>query len=181
MKRVRELVTHDAGHGKTEATGPRPAAAPSIPGPTEAAAMAHERWEKEGATYLADWEGSGQCTEWAAKKRPDVIQRVYEADVAAELQKGPPPAELGSAYTWATAAAAVGFEISEYPAQGALVVWQPEVEGAVAGSGHVGYVESVSPDGSTFFTSEENFGGLFQMGYRELSTAPVAGRNFILP
>jgi surface antigen len=100
---------------------------------------------------------------------------------AAQLQGVTEPAQLGDAYTWATAAAAVGFQVSELPVPGALVVWQPNVEGAGEETGHVGYVESVSPDGSTFSTSEENFGGVFLMGYRTLSTTPVAGRSFILP
>jgi surface antigen len=171
----------EAGDGRTETPGPRQSTAPTTVGPVEAAALAHERWMKEGAAILGDFNGSGQCTEWAAQKRPDVIQRVFEADWAAQLQGVAEPAHLGDADTWATAAAAVGFQVSELPVAGALVVWQPNVEGAGEETGHVGYVESVSPDGSTFSTSEENFGGVFLMGYRTLSTTPVAGRSFILP
>jgi surface antigen len=181
MRRVRESAKSHPVADPSGSTGPRQPGAPAPIGPTEAAAMARERWAKEGTAILGDFNGSGQCTEWAAQKRPDLIQRIYEADWAAQLQEVQEPPMLGAAFEWPTSAVAVGFQISELPVQGALVVWQPNVEGASEESGHVGYVESVSPDGSTFSTSEENFGGLFLMGYRTLSTTPVAGRSFILP
>jgi surface antigen len=61
------------------------------------------------------------------------------------------------------------------------VVWREGVEGAGAGTGHVGFVESVSADGSRFSTSEMNFGRAYAIGRRTLSSAPVPGRSFILP
>jgi surface antigen len=146
----------------------------------EAWATAKQRWAQEAPSILAGY-ANGQCTDWAAQKRPDVIEKVYEASVVADLLHQPPPPQLGDAQTWATVAADVGMSVSDTPAAGALVVWQEGVEGANAATGHVGYVESVSADGSTFSTSEMNDGGPYVMGYRTLATALVAGRSFILP
>jgi surface antigen len=181
MKRVRDAAKRHHGQTGPRGAAPSQPSAPVIPNAAEAASQAHERWIREGAAILADFTGSGQCTEWAAKKRPDLIQKVFEGWWAAELQRVRGPPMFGAAAEWPTSAAAVGYQISEDPAPGALVVWQPGVEGASEESGHVGYVESVSPDGSTFSTSEENFGELFAMGYRTLSATPVTGRSFILP
>ena len=153
---------------------------PPLPGPNEAAQEALQRWARDGAAILEGFR-SGQCTDWAAQKRPDVIERVMEAEWAAESRHLEPPPPLAGAQEWPISAAAVGFSISDYPRPGALVVWREGVEGAISGSGHVGYVESVSPAGLTFSTSEMNFGEPYAMGYRTLSTSPVDGRTFILP
>ena len=140
--------------------------------------QAQVMWAQKGAGILAGWRGTGQCTDWASQKRPDVIERVVEADYVASVRHQPTEA-LGDAHTWASVAAWAGMTVSDMPMAGALVVWQPGVEGANPGTGHVGYVESVSSDGSTFSTSEMNVGGVGQMGYRTLSTTPISGRLFI--
>lgn len=150
-----------------------------LPSFVEATATAQAKWASEGAQILAGFR-SGQCTDWAAQKRPDVVQRVFEATVVAELLQQPEPPQLNAAQDWSASAAAAGLVISDRPQAGALVVWQEGIEGANAQTGHIGYVESVSPDGSTFSTSEMNIGAPYEMGYREVSTEPVAGRNFIL-
>lgn len=146
----------------------------------EAMLEAHERWLAEGAAILAGYR-SGQCTDWAAQKRPDVVQRVFEAGVVAELLKTTPPGPLGNAQNWAAGAAGVGMTVSQWPMTGALVVWQEGVEGAAAGTGHIGYVEPVSADGSTFSDSSMNVGGLYRVGYRTRPGTPVPGRLFIWP
>jgi surface antigen len=146
----------------------------------EAAHKAHERWLAEGAAILTRWR-SGQCTDWAVQKRPDVVQRVFEARVVAELMKTTPPGWPRAAQDFAATAASVGMTVSEWPTTGALVVWQEGVEGAAAKTGHIGYVESVSADGSTFSDSSMNVGGLYKMGYKTRSSTPVPGRLFIWP
>lgn len=150
------------------------------PTEAEAIAIARRRWESEGQGILNGYR-NGQCTDWASQKRPDVVERVFEATVVAEVLKRPRPMQLGDAQTWATAAAGVGMTVSNLPAAGALVVWQEGVEGANPLTGHVGYVEPLAEDGSTFSTSEMNFGAPYQMGYRTLSSTPVEGRSFIWP
>jgi surface antigen len=80
---------------------------------------------------------------------------------------------------WAAFARLAGMTVKAVPVAGAIVVWQPGVEGAAGESGHVGYVESVA--NGRFTTSEENFGAPYQMGSRTLSAAPIRGRLFIYP
>lgn len=148
--------------------------------PDEAASKARERWLREEAVILSGYR-TGQCTDWAAQKRPDVVQRVDEAIFVSELLHTQGPTSLGDAKNWPAAAAAVGFTISDQPAPHSLVVWQGGVEHAALATGHIGYVESVSPDGLSFYESSMNVGGIYMMEYRVLSSAPVPGRSFILP
>ena len=145
----------------------------------ELRARAAQAWARNGPRILAGYR-NGQCTDWAAHKRPDLIQRVEEANYIAQYQHRQTH-RLADALTWASVAAASGLTVQETPAAGSLVVWQPGVEGANAGTGHVGYVETVSADGSTFATSEMNVGSPYSMGYRNRSSIPVAGRQFVLP
>jgi len=146
----------------------------------EARTRAHERWLKEKPVLLALY-ATGQCTDWAAQKRPDIVQSFYEETFASELLNRPRPEPLGEAKHWSVAAAALGFTVSDRPVAGALVVWDAGVEGAAAATGHLGYVESVSADGSIFSVSSMNVGGPYRMGYGTLSAVPVQGRSFILP
>ena len=86
----------------------------------------------------------GQCTWWAANERPDIGAAVS-----------------GNAANWTWAAQQAGLKTGTLPAPGAIVVYQPGVQGAWY-SGHVAHVLSVSPDGVDFTVDEMNF--------------PVAGR-----
>lgn len=149
--------------------------------PDELQGLAHREWSRVGSEILKAFRGSGQCTDWASQKRPDIIQRVSEATfIADRLGRGFPT--LGDARTWARVAAEAGMTVTNRPVSGALVVWQPGAEGAQTGTGHVGYVESVAADGATFSTSEMNFGlSPHTMGYRTLSSEPIDGRLFIEP
>jgi len=139
-------------------------------------AYAENLWNREGSQFLAGFR-NGQCTDLAARKRPDIVQRVYEASVSSFVLAQPFPNLDFTARNWAGLARAAGFVISPRPAAGAIVVWQPGVEGAGAGTGHVGYVTSIGH--GTFTTVEENVGRPYAIGHRTLSTAPVAGRVFI--
>lgn len=172
--------------------GERPRAAPltldswvrHVPTPPEAQAQANASWAQYGGQYMAGFHTGlslGQCTDWAASKRPDVIQRSWIAGETARLLGQPALPVATDAWTWPAAARAAGMTVTDRPVTGALVVWQPGSEGAGAPAGHVGYVEAVTADAARFTTSEMNVNGVGQMGYRTLSTAPVAGREFILP
>lgn len=122
----------------------------------------------------------GQCTDLAEQRRPDVLERVtIESAITARL--GGEPFFLGLAKTWGGVAQKAGYTVSSEPALGALVVWQPGVEGANAETGHVGYVESIEVASGTFTTSEMNLGAPYRTGSRTLSTIAVPGRVFILP
>lgn len=152
----------------------QPLAAPATP--EQAAARAW--WTDGGSKMLAVFR-TGQCTDWASSKRPDIIERIEEAAYVADRLGKPFPDVDFVAKNWATLAKAAGMTISDTPVAGAIVVWQPGVEGASPDSGHVGYVESVGK--GTFTTSEENVGAPYVMGHRTLSSAPVGGRVFIEP
>jgi surface antigen len=145
--------------------------------PQQAASVAHQWWAQHRAT-VAVYMRNGQCTDWAWRKRPDVVERIYEASIEAKLLGRPfPKFDLDARY-WATLARAAGLRVAATPVAGAIVVWQPGVEGAGA-PGHVAYVEYVG--GGSFRFSEMNAGAPFVLARRTLSTAPVAGRLFILP
>lgn len=176
---------------RTIKRGERPRAAPleldtwvqhvlTVP---EAQSLAAARWTQYGAAYIGGFHSGaslGQCTDWAATKRPDLIERTWTAGETARLLGQPALPVATDARTWPEAARAAGMATSDRPVQGALVVWQPGSEGAGA-PGHVAYVESVTADASRFATSEMNVGGVGRMAYRTLSSVPVAGREFILP
>ena len=104
----------------------------------------------EGGPYVA-----GQCTQWAWHMRPDL------------------PGNLGNAYSWAANAAALGYRVDRIPAAGAVF------QSAGWGYGHVGYVESVNPDGSIVVT-EMNYGGVPYRVVRSTIPAGAArGLNYI--
>ncbi|MDX6681385.1 MAG: peptidoglycan DL-endopeptidase CwlO [Solirubrobacteraceae bacterium] len=102
---------------------------------------------------------SGQCTTWAAYKRPDIPGSVAR-NVAAD---------------WSGAARAAGFPVDGTVRVGDVAVWPRFVGGALL-LGHVAYVESVDP-GGTFDVSEMNWGCNECFGHRE-ALAP-AGLQFI--
>ena len=72
--------------------------------------------------------GAGQCTQWAWHNRPDL------------------PSNLGNANTWGVRARAAGYVVDHTPAAGAVF------QSSSGWYGHVGYVESVNPDGSVVAT-----------------------------
>ena len=76
--------------------------------------------------------GRGQCTQWAWYKRQDL------------------PNTLGNANTWAARAASIGYTVNRTPSAGAVF------QTGSGWYGHVGYVESVNPDGS-IVVSEMNY------------------------
>lgn len=95
-----------------------------------------------GNTYAA-----GNCTWYAKDRRPDL------------------PNNLGNANTWATEAAAQGIPTGSRARPGAIGV---SLEGYY---GHVVYVEAIQPNDGTMTISEMNYGGLYQMNTRTISTA----------
>jgi len=98
----------------------------------------------------------GYCTWWAAFRR---------------AQSGDPvPSNLGEAYSWADTAAAMGIPEGNKPQAGA-VIWFP-------GADHVGYVDSVAPDGTTTI-SEMNRNGWDVMDYRTFSPAQADSYTYI--
>ena len=109
--------------------------------------------------YFGDpWAGSfGQCTWWAAHKRPD------------ENFAG-----IGDAWTWANGARARGYTVTADPVVNATVAFDPGVEFA-GGIGHVAHVEQILSNG-WILISEMNFfgnnGGWGRVDYRYITPGP---------
>ena len=93
----------------------------------------------------------GQCTWWAINMRPDLAGSVW-----------------GNAWHWIYEAEWSGVNEGYYPERGAIVVFQPGVEGA-GWYGHVAYVTSVGYNG-WFQVSEMNFFGWGEVNYRWVHT-----------
>ncbi|MBR2836779.1 LysM peptidoglycan-binding domain-containing protein [Candidatus Saccharibacteria bacterium] len=108
-----------------------------------------------GAFYEA---GGGQCVNWALYMRPDLQQYQYA---------------LGNANNWAYAATNLGLSVNNTPSAGAIF------QTTSGWYGHVGYVESVNPDGSIVVT-EMNYGYIPYRVIRATIPANVVGNfNYI--
>jgi len=113
-------------------------------------------------------QGSGECTDWALYRRPDLAGTVS-----------------GNAQNWTAGARAAGRTVSKTPSQGALMVLQGGVMGAFLSTGHVSYVESVQRDAFgnpiAFVVSEQNWNGVRTPSSRtiQVSSLPASGVDFI--
>jgi hypothetical protein len=118
---------------------------------------------------------NGECTDWAAYKRPDVLQAIVVHTVDSELAARDNNEILSGldAQYWASQASAAGMRIGRKPAARALMVFQPGVLNA-GDQGHIAYVEHVDRNGKIRI-SEMNAPNLFQVSYRTLPAS--AGRN----
>jgi hypothetical protein len=123
---------------------------------------------------------NGQCIQWAADKRPDIVRRAMEAIVAHEIAFH--EAEyLGdwSARYWTAYARFAGIPTGRVPRRGAIAVFQPGVLGA-APHGHVAYVEKVTTTGWAYI-SQMHAPFLGRVSYQWLtpSQARKAGLTYI--
>ena len=101
----------------------------------------------------------GYCTWYVANRR---------------AQSGNPvPANLGNARTWLGIARGVGIPTGNVPRAGA-VIWTPPRDYY----GHVGFVESVNPDGSVN-VSEMNVAGFAVRSTKTLSASAAASYSYI--
>jgi surface antigen len=123
---------------------------------------------------------NGQCTEWAAHKRPALVREMVEARVADEVRHQHPEIlpDLDARY-WPKDASAAGVATGPVPVRGALVVFQPGVLGATA-HGHIAYVEHVFRNGS-FKISQMDAPVLYRVTHERLPswTARLRGVRFI--
>lgn len=108
-----------------------------------------------GAQYGSNGYDYGYCTWYAKNRRPDL------------------PSNLGNASTWKVLAQRAGFSTGNVPRAGA-VIWTPPRDYY----GHVGYVESVNPDGSVN-VSEMNVAGWGVVSRKTLSASQAAGYGYI--
>jgi surface antigen len=116
-------------------------------------------WGGYSPLYGANGYDYGYCTWWAAVRR---------------AQAGRPiPSNLGNASTWKVLAQRAGFGVGNAPAVGA-VIWTPPRDYY----GHVGFVESVNPDGSAEI-SEMNVVGWGRVDHKTLSAEQAAAYSYI--
>jgi len=106
----------------------------------------------DGGTQYRSGRGSGgfnscQCTGYAYSRRPDIYN--YTAS------KGFGGGDWDGGY-WGDRAAEAGEVTGDLPVVGALVSFKPGVYGTPPPAGHVGYVESVAPDGQHFTMSSKD-------------------------
>jgi surface antigen len=132
-------------------------------------------------TTILDAMQNGQCTQWAADRRPDIVRRVIRALVARELAAH--QSEYWGDWTardWVGLASTAHIPHGAMPRAGAIAVFQPGVDNAEAGTGHVAYVERVNADGSVRI-SEMAAPTLGKISYRTLTRAQAraAGLAYI--
>lgn len=101
----------------------------------------------------------GYCTWYAATRRAAIGRAI--------------PSNLGNASTWLSLARAAGLPTGSIPKAGA-VIWTPPRDYY----GHVGFVESVDPDGTTH-VSEMNVAGWNRVSTKTLSAAQAANYGYI--
>lgn len=111
------------------------------------------------AIYGSNGYDYGYCTWYVANKRA--------------AAGSPIPSNLGNASTWKVLAQRAGFAVGNVPQAGA-VIWTPPRDYY----GHVGYVESVNPDGSVN-VSEMNTAGWAVTSYKTISAEVAAGYSYI--
>jgi surface antigen len=120
---------------------------------TPAQADARRWWARNGGSVLATFHAgasAGQCTDYVAARRPDIVAR---GDMFAYTQylAGPRDALLAIdwlARDWPLNARRAGLTTGKVPQPGAVMVFQPGSYGASSPAGHVGVVDVVSGDGS---------------------------------
>ena len=119
----------------------------------------------------------GQCTYWAAEKRPDIEHNAIS-------KYGYPQYDRG-AFNWNSDAALAGYRIDHTPAAGDVAVYPPNYTYSVDGGeevagpgGHVAYVERVNSDAS-FVVSEMNWQLPLEGEIGYVPAAAAAGIYFI--
>ena len=132
----------------------------------------------DGGPQFLSGRGAGgfescQCTGYAFSRRPDIYN--YAAS------KGFGGGNWNGGF-WGERAAEAGELTGDLPEVGALVSFKPGVDGTPGPAGHVGYVESVAPDGKHFTMSSKN--GLLcnevvYWNYNVLAVGRANGMTFI--
>jgi surface antigen len=141
---------------------------------------ASQFWATNGSAILSVFQ-NGECTQWAANKRPDVVQSIITGFVASELAQGSTNETMPDmdARYWTADAQLVGLATGHKPRRGALMVFQPGVLGA-GSAGHIAYVQRVNRNGS-FRISEMHAPVLYQVSYQAFpaAAARLSGVSFI--
>ncbi len=107
----------------------------------------------------------GGCTHYVAEKR-NVQPWPNNAGAA-----GHP----GDAFNWNDQAQSAGYDVGKYPAKGAIMVFEPGIEGSHASAGHVAYVESVIQTDSGYQVKISEANTMYENGafVRGVHTTPT--------
>jgi surface antigen len=178
---LRPLRGH-AGHDQLLVKGNVHASRHLVPAPGDPTLVAQAKswWAAHAKRILASYHAGpikGQCTDFAAAKRPDFIERTYEAGFVAT--GGTFQGWKNTVPNWPNLARVAGMVVAATPAPGALAVWRPGVQGAGSPTGHVAWVSKVDQAAGTFTVREMHFPFLGVVSSRTLSLTPVAGRSFV--
>jgi surface antigen len=124
--------------------------------------LSYRATDPPAQTPIGTQVGSGECTDWALDRRPDLRAIVS-----------------GNAQNWTAQARNAGRPVSKTPTAGSVMVLQGGVQGAFIGTGHVAYVESVNA--TSFVVSEQNWNGIRYSTTRtiQISSLPATGVDFI--
>ena len=155
---------------------PAPAAAPAVAAPmSEADALVRARadWVTYGPAYTAVF-GNGQCTDWAAQKRPDIVEQATVRLWADHYMGLPDPGVSWNGGFWDDMARAARMPVGTTPEVGAIVAFDPGTMQASPITGHVAYVESVDDHAGTFTVSEMNAPVAWMVSYRTIRTSEIA-------
>ena len=147
--------------------------------PAEASARAIADWAAYGDAYASVFR-NGECTDWAQRRRPDIVQSATIRLWAEHLTGAPEAVANWNGGFWDDTARAAGLEVGAIPRVGAVATFDPGTQGVVAATGHVAYVESINPDGS-FVVSEMNAPLPYEVSYRTIPAAAIArgGLSFV--
>jgi surface antigen len=106
-------------------------------------------WNRIRGDFLGAFR-TGECTDWAARMRPDIIAAVEEhaySTWSAHPRGTPRAVTQWQAHNWVNYATWAGLPTGHRPRVGAVLVLQPHVLGA-GPVGHVAYVVHVAPNGA---------------------------------
>jgi surface antigen len=106
-------------------------------------------WATDGQKVLRGFH-NGQCTDWASRKRPDVLKRVFTYAYAVSVRvHHRVTVNNWDAGRWTAHARWAHIPTGHTPERGALMVFQRgEYAGAVVPGSHIAYVENINGDGS---------------------------------
>jgi surface antigen len=117
---------------------------------TESARIAADSWWAANGQGVLSQFRNGQCTDWAARKRPDFVKRVFTYAYALSVVLGH-RVNVNNWYagTWTAHARWAHVPTGNRPEPGALMVFQRgSYAGEVVPESHIGYVEAVNRNGS---------------------------------
>ncbi len=135
--------------------------------------LARTWWVRTAGSILSQFHAgiaTGQCTDYVAAKRPDVIRSVdIWAYTKFLLAHGGPLGVDWTARDWAANAQNAGLSTGRIPEAGAVMVFRPGAYGAHS-DGHVAIVDSVHSDGG-FTISEMHAPVIGRVSTRNFSAA----------